>query len=506
MKPLLTPDEMAAADQAAISAGTPASVLMDRAGRAVARAAIEMAGTRYGTRIAVVCGKGNNGGDGFVTARVLAREGAGVTCMTVGDATSVGGAAKEHLDLWTGSGGRVVPFDASELEDADVVIDAIFGTGFRGTAEGEAAAAIAAINASGAGVIAVDIPSGIDGSTGMAPGPAVEADVTITMAAMKVGLAIGDGVTHSGAVEIADIGMRVPEDVGLAMVQTSDVADVLPERSQDAHKRSSGTVAVLAGWEQMTGAALLTVRGGFRMGAGFSYLGCVEAVRAAAATRLPEALVQVVSDGPILVPESLERFKGVLEKATALVVGPGIATGAEQRELVERILREVELPVVGDADALNVLGEDPDVMSERDAPLIITPHPAELGRLLGRSPADVQKDRIGAVRDAAQRFDCVVVLKGFRTLIAAPGRAVVNPTGGPELATAGTGDVLAGAIGALAAAGLDPFEAAWAGVFVHGVAGAIAASDAGEGGVVAWDVAERLPRAIGSIRKGVPWD
>ena len=506
MKPLLTPEEMSAADEAAISGGTPASVLMDRAGRAVARAAIEMAGVRYGTKAVVVCGKGNNGGDGFAAARVLSAEGVGVTCMTVGDATGARGAAKEHLDRLRRSGGRTVAFDASALEDADVVIDAIFGTGFRGAAEGEAAAAIESINACDAEIIAVDIPSGIDGATGAARGPTVDADLTITMAAMKVGLAVGDGATRAGVVEVADIGIQVPSGVGLEMVQTSDVAASLPEREQDAHKRSSGTVAVLAGWEQMTGAALLTVRGGFRMGAGFANLGCVEAVRAVAAARLPEALVQVVSDGPVLGPESLERFKSVLEKATALVVGPGIATGPEQRQLVERIMREVELPVVSDADALNVVAEDPEVLAEREAPLILTPHPAELGRLLGRSPSDVQKDRIGAAREAADRFGCVVVLKGFRTLIAAPGRCVVNPTGGPELATAGTGDVLAGAIGALAGAGLDPFDAAWAAVFVHGVAGALAASDAGEGGVVAWDVAERLPRAIESIKRGVPWD
>jgi NAD(P)H-hydrate epimerase len=495
---------MAAADAAAISSGTPASVLMDRAGRAVARTVLRVGGARYGLRVVIVCGKGNNGGDGFVAARVLANEGASVRCMAVADLSGLDGAAKEHRDRWERVG-YVEPFDADALDWADIVVDAIFGTGFKGAPDGPIEEAIDDICSVDVPVVAVDIPSGVDGTTGVCRGSAVKADVTVTMGAAKVGLMTGEGAARAGVVEVVDIGIPLLGDPSAAVAQTGDVARALPVRAADAHKRSSGTVAVLAGSDQMTGAAALTVRGALRMGAGFANLGATETVRAVVATRSTESLTQVVSDGDVLGPDSLVQFKGVLERADALAIGPGIGTGDEQRALVERVLREVELPVVADADALNLAAEAPEWLTERDHPLVITPHPAELGRLLGSSADEVQEDRVAAARAAAKRFGCITLLKGFRTVVAEPsGQVVIVPTGGPELATAGTGDVLTGAVAALVAAGLDPFTAAWAGSFTHGVAGTIAASDRSRGGVVAWDVAECLPRAATMIRSGAP--
>jgi NAD(P)H-hydrate epimerase len=495
---------MAAADAAAISSGTPASVLMDRAGRAVARAVLRVGGVRYGLRVAVVCGKGNNGGDGFVAARVLSQEGAAVRCLTVADLSDLTGAAKEHLDRWERIG-RVESFEPTALAWADVVVDAIFGTGFKGSPEGAIATAIEAISEAEVPVIAVDIPSGVDGTTGRVRGAAVDADVTVTMGATKVGLVSGEGAARAGAIEVVDIGIPLLGEPRAAVAQTADVAGVLPVRAPDAHKRSSGTVAVLAGSDQMTGAAALTVRGALRMGAGFANLGATETVRAVVATRSTESLTQVVSDGDVLGSDSLVQFKGVLERADALAIGPGIGTGDDQRGLVERVLREVELPVVADADALNLAAEAPEWLTERHHPLVITPHPAELGRLLDSSADEVQDDRVAAARTAADRFGCITLLKGFHSVVAEPsGRVVVVPTGGPELATAGTGDVLTGAVAALAAAGLDPFASAWAASFTHGVAGTIAASEGSRGGVVAWDVAECLPRAATMIRTGAP--
>jgi ADP-dependent NAD(P)H-hydrate dehydratase / NAD(P)H-hydrate epimerase len=495
---------MAAADEAAISSGTPASILMDRAGRAVARAVLRVGAARYGLRVAIVCGKGNNGGDGFVAARVLAREGASVRCLSVADLSGLQGAAKEQLDAWERVG-RVEPFDPTVLGWADVVVDAIFGTGFKGAAEGDIATVIEAISRVEIPVVAVDIPSGVDGTTGTSRGPAVDADITVTMGAAKVGLMTGDGAARAGAVEVVDIGIPPLGEPAAYVAQTSDVAGVLPVRAPDAHKRSTGTVAVLAGSDQMTGAAALTIRGALRMGAGFANLGATETVRAVVATRSPESLTQVVTDGDVLGPDALVQFKGVLERADALAIGPGIGTGDEQRGLVERVLRGVELPVVADADALNLAAEAPEWLTERSRPLVITPHPAELARLLDGSTDDIQADRVGSARAAAERFGCIVLLKGFRSVVAEPsGRIVVVPTGGPELATAGTGDVLTGAVAALVAAGLEPFEGAWAAAFTHGVAGTIAASDRSRGGVVAWDVAESLPRAATMIRSGAP--
>jgi ADP-dependent NAD(P)H-hydrate dehydratase / NAD(P)H-hydrate epimerase len=503
MRPLVTPGQMAAADKAAISAGTPGEVLMDRAGKAVARAAIRLASGRYGKRFVVVCGKGNNGGDGFVAARELRRAGAAVRCLSVGDADEAKGDARVHLDRMQAAGVRLDDFDAALLEKSDVIVDAIFGTGFRGVAEGEPARAIDAINRTAIPVIAVDIPSGVAGDTGSVSGPAVEAQLTLAMAAEKVGTAVGAGAVHAGDVQVVDIGIEVGEWVA-TVPDSAEIASALPHRRPDAHKRSGGVVAVLAGSQGMTGAAVLSAHGATRMGAGYVTVGCTAAVDAVVAEQLPEVLSRIVTKDEILGAEALDEFAEVLERSGSLAIGPGLGRGPAQRSLVERTLAEIELPVVLDADGLNALGEDPSPLTSRTHPTVITPHPGELSGLTGASIADIQEDRLGAARDAAERFGCVVVLKGFRSVIARPGgRSVVNPTGGPELATAGTGDVLTGAIATLLASGMEPFEAAWAGVYVHGMAGDTAGRRLGPGGVLAGDVAEALPAALLALdRKG----
>ncbi|MDQ3962747.1 MAG: NAD(P)H-hydrate dehydratase [Actinomycetota bacterium] len=496
MRPLLSPQEMAAADKATIEAGTAVEVLMESAGRAVARGAIDVAGGRYGRRAVVVCGKGNNGGDGFVAARVMRAEGLGVRCLFVGDSDAIEGAARHHLELFRKRGGSVEPFEARALTGTDVIVDALFGTGFRGEAEGPAAEAIDAMNTSGVPIVAVDIPSGVNGATGAADGPAVEAIVTIAMGAEKIGTAIGRGAALAGAVTVADIGIDVP-DARVAMAQKVDVRNVLPTRAVDAHKRSNGAVALLVGSEGMSGAAILTARGAVRMGAGYATVGVTTSVDPIISEALPEVLTKVVTDADVLGADALESFKEVLERADAVALGPGLGQGAMQRGLVERVLREVPLPVVVDADGLNVLAGHTDALVERTAAAVITPHPAELARLLETETDAIQKDRLGAARAAAERFGCVVVLKGFRSITAGPdGTVVINPTGGPSLATAGTGDVLTGAVAALLAGGSEPFDAAWAATYVHGLAGDLA----GDEGVVAWDVAEALPDAIALVR------
>ena len=491
---------MAAADRAAVDSGIPQATLMERAGRAVARAVIRLAGGRYGKRVAVVCGKGNNGGDGFVAARVLRREGLAVRCLAVGDVFSTQGAAADKLDELKKAGQGVEGFALDGLEGVDVVVDAIFGTGFRGRAEGDAARAIEAIvdatYQTGVKVVAVDIPSGVDGLTGATEGPAVKADLTVVMAAEKLGTAVGSGAANAGRVEVADIGIRVDE-ASARLVEPRDVTAALPRRPPFAHKRSGGSVAILAGSLGMTGAAVLVARGAVRSGAGYATVGSTAAVDGVVAAMLPEVLSRVVTDQDVIGPEALSDFAPVLDRATALALGPGLGTGAAQRGLVEKALATVELPVVVDADGLNVLAGHTEALVRRDQPTVITPHPAELGRLLDVSTDDIERDRLGAARSAAERFSCAVLLKGHRTVVACPSRpAVVNPTGGPELATAGTGDVLTGVVAALLAARLEPWTAAWTAAYVHGVAGSIAAQAQGTLGVLAWDVAEALPRAI----------
>ena len=500
VQPLLSPREMAAADEATIASGTPGFMLMDRAGRAVARASVALAGRIYGARIAIVCGKGNNGGDGFAAARVLHRSGLAVRCLLLAEESQYKGDAATHLQEMIRSGVRPEPFEADSLSDIDVVVDAIFGTGFRGRAEGRPAQAIEAINSCGARVLSVDIPSGVAGDTGAVEGSAVTADVTLAIAARKLGTVLFPGSARAGRIEVVDIGIEVGH-ASLHLSEAADVRAMLPARSLDAHKRSTGSVLVLAGSDGMSGAALLTSRGAARMGAGYVTLVSTSYVDHAKKSLLPET-VSRISGHAELGPEVLADFAGDFERADAVAIGPGLGQGPRQRALVEAALGAVDVPLVVDADALNVLGEDTAPLVKRTDATVITPHPGEMGRLLQLSGAEVQSDRLGSVRRAASELECVVVLKGAGTIVAGPdGSAVVNPTGGPELATAGTGDVLTGVVTTLLAEGLDAVAAAVAGVYVHGLAGAAAARAVGGRGVVAWDVAEALPAAVGELEQ-----
>ena len=496
MRPLLTPDQMGRADAATIAAGTPGAVLMDRAGRAVARTVFRIAGGRYGRRAVIVCGKGNNGGDGFVAARTLAREGMGVRCLFVGDLSTVKGDAAHHLRTMEAAGVPADPFQAARLEGANVIVDALFGTGFRGAAEGDAGRAIEAINAARAPVVAVDIPSGVNGETALVEGPAVRATVTVAMGAEKVGTAVTPGALYAGTVETADIGIHV-DAPGLAVIEAADVRGLLPHRAPGSHKRSNGSVVILGGSPGMSGAVILAASAAARAGAGYVTAGLTSAIDPIVSDALPEVLTSTISSEPVLGPEALKKGAEVIERADAVAVGPGLGTGPDQADLVEAILAEIEVPVVVDADGLNVLAGRAKALTEGAQPTVITPHPGELARLLEVSTAEIQADRVGSARRTAKDFGCIVVLKGFRSVIAAPdGDAVVNPTGGPELATAGTGDVLTGLTAALLAQGLGSFEAAWAAAFVHGEAGAAAAARVGAVGVLASDVVEALPLVL----------
>ncbi len=492
---------MAAADEATIASGTPGFVLMERAGRAVARATVALAGRRYGARVAIVCGKGNNGGDGFVAARVLHREGVAVRCLLLADESEYQGDAAAHLKEMSRAGVKPRPFEANVLGRSDVVVDAIFGTGFRGRAEGRPAEAIEAINSNGARVLAVDIPSGVAGDTGAVEGPAVRANVTVAIAAQKLGTVLQPGAGNAGQVAVVDIGIGLGE-ASIHLAEASDIGAMLPSRSADAHKRSTGSVLVLAGSDGMSGAALLTARGAARMGAGYVTLVSTSYVDHAKKSRIPEAVSRIAAGHSELGPEVLATFADDFERADAVALGPGLGTGPRQRALVEAALEEIDVPLVLDADGLNVLAEDTAPLRKRTGSTVITPHPGEMATLLGISGREVQADRIGVARRAASDLGCVVVLKGAGTIVARPeGPAVLNPTGGPALATAGTGDVLTGVIGALLAEGLDSLSAAMTGVFVHGLAGTLAAGSTGGRGTVAWDVAEALPAAVGELHE-----
>jgi ADP-dependent NAD(P)H-hydrate dehydratase / NAD(P)H-hydrate epimerase len=506
MLPILTPSESAALDRASTDRGISVGSLMESAGRAVARVTAAVAGGAYGRRAVVVCGKGNNGGDGLVAARHLDRWGMGVTAVLMAPPGAFRDAAAANLHRYDEAGGRWRRFGsdllARELGRADVVVDAMFGTGFRGAPEGELASAIELVNESDAEVVAVDIPSGVEGETGAVRGAAVRATFTVTLGSLKPGLVFYPGAEYAGEVEVADIGL--PPDLihtDLWLVERDDVAGLVPLRTPESHKRASGVVLVVAGSRAMTGAAVLSAAAAYRAGAGLVTLAVPEGILPVVEEGITEAtfLPLPETDAGSVSAEAWPLLQERLEGANAAAVGPGLSTHPGTGELVRRMVADSPVPFVLDADGLTAFTDRSSDLAERRSEAVLTPHPGEFGRIMGLSSKEVLEDRVGHTRKAAAAFRCPVLLKGSRTVIARPdGTAFVNPTGGPYLATAGTGDVLTGAIAAFLARGMKPADAAMLGAYGHGLAGRLAAVQHGEG-TVAMDVCAQLPRALLSL-------
>lgn len=509
MQPILTSAESADLDRRSADRGVTVDALMEAAGAAVARATVGVLGGRYGRRVVVVVGKGNNGGDGLVAARRLRREGVAVAAFLLAPPGDLRGETLSNFERYATTGGRWRPFEEAALGRAlgraDAAVDAIFGTGFRGEPDGAWRAAIEALSAGAAPVVAVDVPSGVEGDTGAVRGAAVTAAVTVTFGARKPGVVFFPGAGHAGRVVVADIGF--PPDLvtsGLWLVEGSDVAGWLRPREPEGHKRDSGYVLVLAGSRAMTGAAILAAASAYRAGAGLvtiavprSILSVVEAtVTEATFLPLPE------TQGGSVAEAAWDGLADRLEGVGAAAVGPGLSADPSTVALIHRLVAASPVPFVLDADGLNAFREQPALLGERRSPAVLTPHAGEFARLTGVSAKEVLEDRVGHARKAAAGFRATVLLKGSRTVVAEPdGAALVSATGGPFLATAGTGDVLTGAIAALLARGIPAVEAAAGGAFLHGVAGRLAAGRRGDG-TVASDVAAHLPEAILRTRDG----
>jgi hydroxyethylthiazole kinase-like uncharacterized protein yjeF len=503
MKPVVTADEMRALDRTTIEdLGLPGMVLMETAGRAVADAAWAALASRRHRTAAVVCGPGNNGGDGYVAARVLRERGAAVTTYLAAPRDAIRGDAAAHLAVLERTGGRVVAVTTLDelaahraaIESANVVVDALFGIGMTRPVLGVHAALIAAINA-GSGVrVAADIPSGLATDTGAVLGAAVCADVTVTMAALKIALVSAPGFTCAGEVRIAEIGIPAPPigSAGVALVEAADVRAALPPPHPLDHKGRRGHVVVVAGSPGKRGAARLSAHAATRAGAGLVTL-----------AGWGDAGTEIAAPDPIMtaVIGSTAALEAVLTGKDAIAIGPGLVTGAPGRALLEAALASA-LPTVIDADGLNAVAADPARLASAAGPVVITPHPGEAARLLGSTAAAIEADRIAAARSLAALTRAVVVLKGARTLVC-DGRAgghvcTINPTGGPALASGGSGDVLAGAIAALLAQGVPAVDAARAGVYVHGLAGDRLLPRLGRG-ATASDLADELAPAIASL-------
>ena len=507
MIPVLTAAQAGEIDRRSEARGVSVLELMERAGWAVARAATVLAGGGYGRRALVLAGKGNNGGDGLVAARHLAAAGMGVTVLLLAEPAAFAGPAGENLRRLEATRVLAATPDrlTREVARAAIVVDAVFGTGFRGVPEGPSAAAIDAANRGAAPIVSADLPSGVNADSGAVAGDAVWATATVTFGAPKAGIVLFPGAERAGAVEVADIGF--PPDVIRSdawLVETEDVLRLLPSREPDAHKRRSGVVAVVAGSRDMPGAASLVASGAAGAGAGLIRMAVVGSVRPPAAGLHPEATFVELpqSEDGSLGSGAWDALRPRLDDVGALAIGPGLTAGEGVASEVRRAVVEAPVPVVADADALNAFAGRVEELAGRTGELVLTPHDGEFARLFGVDAGDLADDRIGHVRKAAEAAGCVVLLKGSRSLIAGPGGEVrINPTGGPYLATGGTGDVLTGAIATLMARGLPPLEAATVGAYVHGLAGRLAGEALGEG-ATSVDVAARLPAAVRSLLEG----
>lgn len=517
MRPVFTAEEMRRVDRRAVDTlGIPGATLMEHAGRGAAQVILELLPTlgapRRGARVALVCGKGGNGGDGFVAARRLRQAGVRVTVLVCAPSDEIVGDAGSKLAELRRAGVRpAVVGDAAQLArplaEAHVVVDALLGTGARGAPTGLVAEAIERINASGRPVVALDVPSGLPADGGPPPGPAIHAAVTVTFAGLKRGLVTPPGRALAGTVRVVGIGVPEAEVARGATVFLTDAADVaalFPPRAADAHKGSYGHLLVLAGSEGKTGAAALAATAALRSGAGLVTVATAASQQPIVAGLVLEAMTAALPETTArsLSLEALASARALAEARDAVALGPGLGLDAATQELARRLVRETPRPLVVDADALTAVAADPAVLRAAPAARVLTPHPGEMARLLKSTVAEVQRDRIACARDVARAYGVVVVLKGAASVVAAPdGRVWLNPTGNPGLASGGTGDVLTGIAGAFLARGFDPVEAARAAVYLHGRAGDLAAASVGEEALIARDVIAALPAAFLELRR-----
>lgn len=508
---VVTSDEMREIDRKAIEeAGIPGIVLMENAGRAVADAVKRLLEGMAGRRVCVFAGKGNNGGDGFVAARHLVNSQVRVKVFLLGKRDEVRGDARTNLDVLGHMGvdaEEIGPEDVHRARVAvsvsDVVVDAIFGTGFQGEINGYLGQVIDAINESGRPVVAVDVPSGLDASTGRVSTACVRAGYTVTFGLPKAGLLLYPGAAYAGELIVADIGIPraylTDERLKLNLSIADEIRRHLPVRDPDSHKGTFGRVLVVAGSQGMAGAAALASLAALRSGAGLVTLAVPKSLQGIMHSRLTEVITRGLPEtesGSVSL-QAQALIDGILRGAEALAMGPGLSMHSETAQLVRNIVMTSSVPAVIDADALNAIAQDPGTLKTSKAPIVLTPHPGEMSRLTGLSVQEIKRDRLAVAVKAASQWGKVVVLKGARTVIAAPsGEVFINPTGNPGMATAGSGDVLTGLIAGLLAQGVGAFEAAVLGTYVHGLAGDIAAARRGEMGMIAGDILESVPEAL----------
>ena len=514
---VLTAVQMQAVDRQTIDEiGIPGVVLMENAGRGVADEIEQRFASADSPRALIMAGKGNNGGDGYVIARHLLDYGWTVQVLVLAERDAIKGDAAVHLMALENYKGQVAFIADGEalmaalvdVGDLTVLVDALFGTGLTKPVQGVNLKAIEWLNQQSSPVVAVDIPSGIDASTGRVMGTAVNATLTVSFAFPKVGQVSYPGAGLTGELVVTNIG--IPTQVSgqvstdYLLVDADEARRLLPVRNHDGHKGTFGHLMVVAGSTGKCGAAVMAAESGLRAGAGLVTLACPQSVQPGIASRLTEVMTAPLSDfrGEANL-NALGHLLSLTEGKQALAVGPGLGLGKETGDLVRHLIEDSELPIVVDADGLAALcGHLNIIKGQLDRQMVLTPHPGEMARLTGLSVTEIQADRFRVARDFAMQNGVVLVLKGARTLIVSPdGQVCINTTGHAGLASGGMGDVLTGLIGSLIAQGLTAFDAATLGVYLHGFAADRLQSSFGDAGLLATDVMREIPAARQALAK-----
>ena len=513
---LVTPAQMREIDTAITrDYGIPGLILMESAASGIADYIIahadELMPPTAERSVLAVCGKGNNGGDGFAVARKLFHRDFGVLILVLADRSEIENEAKVNLEICERLGidiifankdtiGDILPFC---LARAELIIDAIFGAGFRGRTESVNEIAIRAINESHKKVVSVDIPSGLDGQSGTAGGECVRADVTLALGLLKMGLMTGPDISYAGKVELIDFG--IPDELiekaawNTRLVCGRNVGALLTPRRRNTHKGDYGKLMIVTGSPGMTGAGCLAAEAALTAGAGLVYLAVPGALAQIYETAVRETVTLCAGTNVegIINYECADAISSYSGRMDAVAIGPGMSNEAETARAIRRILTSIGKPVVIDADALSAVATDISILERLKAPAVLTPHEAEMARLLGTAAANVTRNRLSLAREFASKLRVVIVLKGHHTIVAMPdGRALVNTTGNPGMATAGAGDVLTGIIAAFIGMGMPAGDAAAAGVHLHGLAGDCAAGELGERSVRASDIIRYMPAAF----------
>jgi NAD(P)H-hydrate epimerase len=496
--------------------GIPGIVLMENAARGATRIFLDHFHPPENAHVVLLCGRGNNGGDGYVMARYLHQAGLKITVIVLSEIEKISGDALLNLDIIRRINLEIQAITNETAWDkcrqmigtCDFIVDGILGTGLNTPVKGFYGQIIEEVNTSNKPVMAIDIPSGINADTGQVMGKAIKADLTVTFGFPKLGQLIFPGANFVGRLARIHIGIpdavanRVPASYQL--IEPHDFIDLLNTGKRDIHKGNRGHLLILSGSTGKTGAATLTALGALRAGAGLVTLGIPESLNPILEDKLTEAMTFPLPETAAgsLSLEAENEIKQLMEGKTALALGPGLSTNDETAALVRRIVGRSPLPMVIDADGLNALSRDPKVLTHCKERTILTPHPGEMGRLAGLNSPDIQSDRVGTALKYVEEHGCFLVLKGARTLVAEPdGNLYINPTGNPALSSGGSGDVLTGLIGGFLARGWPMIKAAIGGVYMHGLAADLLAEDMGQTGILAGELLDALPELMAALSR-----